>query len=885
LDRYRAQIDTTLLVSLTTTVRAELQKERSWLKSSGPDEQSSIRGTEETKRWAADLIEAIQEHHWQSQNQQDMASFSSYVSSKTEAQREELAQARILEKLRFNDMGDRYERIEDAHRRTFEWVFEDQDKEVFVESDRSTRAQSSGGEYLAAEGNSPRWDNFSSWLRGDTGLYWITGKPGSGKSTLMKYLYNERKTLKYLHQWSKDKSLVTAGFFLWNSGTAMQMSKMGLLQALLHESIKSRTALVPVLFPDRWRSYVLFGGDVHPWSWSELSRAFDILISDNSTNFFFFIDGLDEFDGDCAELANFALGKSTKPNVKICVASRPWLIFEDAFQRQPSLRLEDLTTKDIQLFVSEKLRDNSMFLYLENLETEEANTLIVEVTGKASGVFLWVRLVVLSLLEGLRNGDTIGDLYERLQLLPSNLEQLFMKILNSLDPLYLEQASKLFQYVRAARQPLSLLSLSFAEDGFENAMNAPIKPLTVGESNFKAETMRRRLTSRCKGLIEAPTHKDAGSSAKVQYLHRTVKDFLNSPKIWDYIKSGAPDSFSPNLMLCGAFLQEIKSMTKQKGTLSIFKVLLKEFIEYSITLEGNIHIASLRELDRAAETLLQGSRGFYGKALRKDEASHWSALLPGHGIPPSKSFFDYAFKYPLHSFVENELDAGYSSNSQINGVPLLFRAAELDDVLMMRILLEHEADPNWQQSRGLTAWYQALVCISNNAKRQKEYYYASKYILPPSGNQPEGLENRAGLIQAFIEHNADPGIFVGGKPVGSLIEKAFGRWDRKRTNMLLELWAASKDNWKEPKSKTPDHNKPYPERPAHNKSAHEYVNYGRMDLDTLGDSKRDYNMPMRNKPDNYNSDYEKSFHDDPDRAGSATIPEVSIRYRYGIDTG
>jgi hypothetical protein len=232
--------------------------------------------------------------------------------------------------------------------------------------------------------------------------------------------------------------------------------------------------------------------------------------------------------------------------------------------------------------------------------------------------------------------------------------------------------------------------------------------------------------------------------------------------------------------------------------------------------------------------------------------------------------------------VENKLDAGYSSNSQINGVPLLFRAAELDDVLMMRILLEHEADPNWQQSRGLTAWYQALVCISNNAKRQKEYYYASKYILPPSGNQPEGLENRAGLIQAFIEHNADPGIFVGGKPVGSLIEKAFGRWDRKRTNMLLELWAASKDNWKEPKSKTPDHNKPYPERPAHNKSAHEYVNYGRMDLDTLGDSKRDYNMPMRNKPDNYNSDYEKSFHDDPDRAGSATIPEVSIRYRYRI---
>src|ERR1700733_637613 len=30
---------------------------------------------------------------------------------------------------------------------------------------------------------------FVSWLQSGAGIYWISGKPGSGKSTLMKYLY------------------------------------------------------------------------------------------------------------------------------------------------------------------------------------------------------------------------------------------------------------------------------------------------------------------------------------------------------------------------------------------------------------------------------------------------------------------------------------------------------------------------------------------------------------------------------------------------------------------------------------------------------------------------------------------------------------------------
>jgi hypothetical protein len=142
----------------------------------------------------------------------------------------------------------------------------------------------------------------------------------------------------------------------------------------------------------------------------------------------------------------------------MCVASRPWLEFEDAFHRFSSLHLEDLTAPDIHLFVSEKLHGSGMFISLERLQPQKAKHLIAEVTGEASSVFLWVRLVVLSLLEGLRDGDNITDLQDRLNLLPTDLEDSFSKILDRLNHPYFEQASKFFQLIWASEAPLTLFS-------------------------------------------------------------------------------------------------------------------------------------------------------------------------------------------------------------------------------------------------------------------------------------------------------------------------------------------------------------------------------------------------------------------------------------------
>jgi len=71
-------------------------------------------------------------------------------------------------------MADRKAIIADTHRGTFEWIYRDPEVE------------------------SEPWSNYVKWLGSVEDIYWITGKPGSGKSTLMKYLYGNPHTWRCL---------------------------------------------------------------------------------------------------------------------------------------------------------------------------------------------------------------------------------------------------------------------------------------------------------------------------------------------------------------------------------------------------------------------------------------------------------------------------------------------------------------------------------------------------------------------------------------------------------------------------------------------------------------------------------------------------------------
>jgi hypothetical protein len=113
-----------------------------------------------------------------------------------------------------------------------------------------------------------------------------------------------------------------------------------------------------------------------------------------------FIDSLDEYDGDCKAIADLLKDVALSLYIKVCVSSRLWLVFEEAFENRVGLCLQDLTYTDIRNYVRGTLEANKKMEQLAVSNPEHATALVSEIVTKANGVFLWVRLVVWSLLDG-----------------------------------------------------------------------------------------------------------------------------------------------------------------------------------------------------------------------------------------------------------------------------------------------------------------------------------------------------------------------------------------------------------------------------------------------------------------------------------------------------
>lgn len=250
--------------------------------------------------------------------------------------------------------------------------------------------------------------------------------------------------------------------------------------------------------------------------------------------------------------------------VKVCVSSRPWVAFEDAFCSEPSLRLDEYTKPDIRSYVEVNFRANPGFVAREKLDPEYANQIITNVSEKAEGVFLWVSLVVRSLMEGFSGGERLSDLQERLDELPSDLELLFLKILNKLNPKQLQRSAQFFQMLRLARRQISSLEFSFAdEDSTERIYKMDIAPLGTREVEARVEILARRLNECCKGLIEVPKVRGKiRPDGKVSYLHRTVSDFWSKTENKKRLVKTHGDNFNPYVRLCLARIAMLKVMLK-----------------------------------------------------------------------------------------------------------------------------------------------------------------------------------------------------------------------------------------------------------------------------------------------------------------------------------
>ncbi|KAI1482997.1 hypothetical protein F4774DRAFT_367843 [Daldinia eschscholtzii] len=432
----------------------------------------------------------------------------------------------IRDSLIFKTLTNREKAIPEAYEKTFRWAFEDP--------------------RLDEQGNT-MWSNFPAWLRGDcTSIYWVAGKPGSGKSTLLKCILSNQLLNTHLDSWAGNRKLLLGGFYFWNAGTMEQKSHLGLLKTLLLECLSKMPELIPHIAPKRWAFRKIFNKPDElvdpPWSLAELQEAFITLAMRAGESYVvaLFIDGLDEFSGDHQELLAFlnAIHQHGRGWVKICVSSRPWNVFEDFFKNSPQLRLEDLTKKDIEHYIRSNFESHVGFQELKEAYETEAQYLIHSISEKAHGVFLWVSIVVGSLLETLRDGGSVSELQTIIDELPEKLSDLYNQIFLSVPPKYIQDCSRFLQIREHWNFDLNVEDFWLADK--EDALSTDLNKLTSRQKAHIATSMRRKIGSRTKGLLEI------SSAGQVDYLHRTTRDWAVETS--NDITAKGPKDFDAHVM-------------------------------------------------------------------------------------------------------------------------------------------------------------------------------------------------------------------------------------------------------------------------------------------------------------------------------------------------
>ncbi|KAK5653318.1 hypothetical protein OQA88_9009 [Cercophora sp. LCS_1] len=472
-----------------------------------------------------------------------------------------VAEHGVVETLYYETLSVRHSAIPEAHKETLKWLFIPEELRV-------------------SSAACPK-PTILDWLQSGEGIYWVSGKPGSGKSTLMKFMGDNPKVHDALQKWSGKSQCVTAAYYFWNAGTPLQKSVEGLLRSLLFDILAKNPELIPVAAPKRWEAMKdqsptpllsVIGGNLgRSWTIPEMIDALDQLSSTPhvTKRFCLFVDGLDEYSGDHRDLIKLIKTLAGGRNFKLCVSSRPWNVFEDALglDARKKLYVHELTRNDIQRYIASTLEEN-MHWRAEAARDRRYRNLTVEITDRAHGVFLWVSLVVKSVQEGLTNGDSIGLLEQRMRALPTELGPFFRHTLHSIPAIYHIRMALYFRVALEAPEPPALILYSFFDDHFDQGSDSLELPDSRGSPklDFKAEITnrlplaRRRLNARSKGLLEShPTHSHVGSGLddKVMFLHRTVRDFLVTPEMTSFLDNILA-SCHVNTVVLGAYSKLIK---------------------------------------------------------------------------------------------------------------------------------------------------------------------------------------------------------------------------------------------------------------------------------------------------------------------------------------
>ncbi|KAL0939532.1 uncharacterized protein CTRU02_206142 [Colletotrichum truncatum] len=387
----------------------------------------------------------------------------------------------LLESLRFDQIGSRQSTIKTAFGDTCQWL-------------------SNHSGYLS-------WRDLEH-LPDHHGFLWISGKPGTGKSTIMKYISERSK--EEIGKTNVNAAVIS--FFFNARGDEFEKTTIGMYRSLLYQLVWKLPDMTDAIEDLVAKSTARDNNYI--WTLDILKRAFSKsveLLGHRQVTCF--IDALDECEEDeVREMVRFfedigrgAVSSGTK--FHICFSSRHYphitldrgirLVLEDQHEHE----------RDLEEYVRSRLNTR---------DEERTEDLTAQILRKASGVFMWVVLVVDILNKEIDRGRMLF-LESKLNELPTKLSDLFRDILTR-DKENMDELLLSIQWILFSKRPLKPEEYFFA-------MAAGLKSDCLEEWDHEEITlsdMDRFVVSSSKGLAESTK----SVNATVQFIHESVRDFL-----------------------------------------------------------------------------------------------------------------------------------------------------------------------------------------------------------------------------------------------------------------------------------------------------------------------------------------------------------------------
>ncbi|KAK4205977.1 hypothetical protein QBC37DRAFT_246270, partial [Rhypophila decipiens] len=382
------------------------------------------------------------------------------------------------------------------------------------------------------------------WLAKGDGIFHITGKPGSGKTILLNYIYTRQGTSSRLRDWAGPGNKLGEVCFFFGLGVGGHRCGCHCLRRrLLHDMLFKVPDEIPRVFPALWRRLDAgLATDYTPTD-QDIRVVLDHLIRnahDAGYRFCFFIDALDQVEDDAgvglydlAELLRMWVNES-RGAVKMCVSSRELPVFMDQLYPARRIRLQDFTEPDMWSLVRQTLQTDPQFGLLESADPEDCQYLISSLVDRSEGVFLWLGLVLPKITRVLRASSavppgrlpicdytpllslayrpTLEKIWRILETIPRELQDMFSSMHASIREEHRQEAYSAGSLLRLETRvgkifTLSLLGYSFLAEILESddpqyAINYQPKSGSEQDPTHQLEDASRRLRVTCCGLLE-----------------------------------------------------------------------------------------------------------------------------------------------------------------------------------------------------------------------------------------------------------------------------------------------------------------------------------------------------------------------------------------------